>query len=155
MTFPSQTLQDLIAYARSHEELLALRGWEAAEGALLPPEFIANYLDNPGFHPDWIGVWAVDGQTVVGSGGFRRSPMDGMVEIGYGVAPSCEGRGVASIICATLVHHAFTHGAEKVIAHTLPTGYASQRVLAKNGFTFVDEHMDPEDGLVWRYERVR
>jgi len=32
---------------------------------------------------------------------------------------------------------------------------ASQRVLAKCGFQYVGEITDPEDGLVWRFERRR
>jgi RimJ/RimL family protein N-acetyltransferase len=42
-----------------------------------------------------------------------------------------------------------------VRAHTLPDGLASQRVLAKSGFRFVGEVVEPEDGLVHRYEVVR
>jgi RimJ/RimL family protein N-acetyltransferase len=42
-----------------------------------------------------------------------------------------------------------------VRAHTLPEGVASQRVLLKSGFTRVGEHLDPEDGLVWRFEMTR
>ena len=40
-------------------------------------------------------------------------------------------------------------------AHTAPTANASTRVLAKCGFDFVGEVMDPEDGRVWRWERTR
>jgi RimJ/RimL family protein N-acetyltransferase len=43
----------------------------------------------------------------------------------------------------------------KVIAHTLPGGLASQRVLAKAGFRKTGEVVDPDDGLVWRFERDR
>jgi hypothetical protein len=39
------------------------------------------------------------------------------------------------------------------IAHTLPEENASTRALRRNGFLFAGEVMDPEDGLVWRWER--
>ena len=38
-------------------------------------------------------------------------------------------------------------------AHTKPGNGASARVLRKNGFQQVGEVEDPEDGLVWRWER--
>lgn len=41
---------------------------------------------------------------------------------------------------------------DDVAAHTLPSGIASQRVLLKAGFHKSGELVDPEDGLVWRYE---
>jgi ribosomal-protein-alanine N-acetyltransferase len=40
-----------------------------------------------------------------------------------------------------------------VRAHTLPNPNASTRVLTKCGFHRVGEVIDPEDGLVWRWER--
>jgi len=42
-----------------------------------------------------------------------------------------------------------------VCAHTLPGAMASARVLEKCGFTRVPDVVDPEDGLVWRFERRR
>ena len=42
-----------------------------------------------------------------------------------------------------------------VRAHTLPQANASTRVLGKCGFTFTGPVEDPEDGLVWRWERPR
>jgi RimJ/RimL family protein N-acetyltransferase len=42
-----------------------------------------------------------------------------------------------------------------VRAHTLPEENASTRVLAKCGFRQVGEMVDPEDGLVWRWEKRR
>jgi hypothetical protein len=41
-----------------------------------------------------------------------------------------------------------------VCAHTLPDGIASQRALLKAGFQRTGEVVDPEDGLVWRFERT-
>jgi RimJ/RimL family protein N-acetyltransferase len=39
------------------------------------------------------------------------------------------------------------------IAHTLPEENASNRALRRNGFTFSGEVDDPEDGLIWRWEK--
>jgi len=40
-----------------------------------------------------------------------------------------------------------------VRAHPLPQPNASTRVLTKCGFQRIGEVIDPEDGLVWRWER--
>ena len=150
----NQTIHDLELLSKSHEELLAFHGWTALEGALLPSEFVASYVNSVRGREDFVGVWAVAVGEVWGSGGFKSAPVEGCVEIGYGVAPSIEGRGVGTAICEGLVNYAFSHGATEVIAHTLPEGIASQTILAKNGFTKVGEFQDPEDGLVWRYRRT-
>jgi RimJ/RimL family protein N-acetyltransferase len=42
-----------------------------------------------------------------------------------------------------------------VRAHTLPDGFASQRVLLKSGFSKVGEFVESGDGLVWRFELRR
>ena len=55
-----------------------------------------------------------------------------------------------------MVEYAFrSEEVRKVIAHTLPDGVASQRVLQKAGFRKAGEVVDPEDGLVWRFEIER
>jgi RimJ/RimL family protein N-acetyltransferase len=52
-----------------------------------------------------------------------------------------------------LVAFAFTTGDVRVVrAHTRPQNDASSRVLTKSGFEFIGEVIDPEDGLVWRWE---
>lgn len=47
---------------------------------------------------------------------------------------------------------AFSHGATTVRAHTLHEGYASQTILKKQGFNLVGPVLEPEDGLVLRWE---
>jgi RimJ/RimL family protein N-acetyltransferase len=78
------------------------------------------------------------------------------VEIAYGVVADSRGRGFATEIAAALVSYALASAAVDIVrAHTLPEAKASQRVLAKCGFQHVGEVVDPEDGLVWRFERRR
>jgi [ribosomal protein S5]-alanine N-acetyltransferase len=90
----------------------------------------------------------------VGSCGFKGPPAEDAVEIAYGVDPDHQGRGYASEAAAALVRFAFTHGQVRVVrAHTLPETNASTRVLTKCGFRYIGEVVDPEDGLVWRWER--
>ena len=94
--------------------------------------------------------------SVVGKCGFKGPPgADGVVEIAYGVAPEHQGKGYATEAAAALVSYAFSHEQVRVVrAHTLPESNASTRILTKCGFRRVGEVIDPEDGLVWRWERT-
>ena len=94
-----------------------------------------------------------DTGDVIGSCSFKGPPRDGVVEIAYGVSPEVEGKGYATEAARALTDFARASGEVRTIrAHTLPTGAASQRVLAKCGYRHVGEVIDPDDGLVWRYE---
>ena len=92
----------------------------------------------------------------VGGCGFKGPPDDeGMVEIAYGINEAHRGRGYATEAAAALVEYALGAGARVVRAHTRPENGASARVLERCGFTHLDEVVDPEDGLVWRWELRR
>ncbi len=106
----------------------------------------------------WIHGFALvhrDSGIVVGRCGFKGPPdADGVVEIAYGMNPEHEGKGYATEAAGALVSFAFRHGQVRVVrAHTLPEANASTRVLTKCGFQRIGEVIDPEDGLVWRWER--
>jgi [ribosomal protein S5]-alanine N-acetyltransferase len=111
--------------------------------------------------PDpWVhGFGLVDMQTgeVVGTAGFKGPPDEGgVVEIAYGIVPGCRGRGYATEAAAALVSFAFADERVRVVrAHTLPAVSASTRVLEKCGLLQLGEVVDPEDGPVWRWERVK
>jgi ribosomal-protein-alanine N-acetyltransferase len=111
-------------------------------------------------HPDpWHLGFAVlhgEGQTAIGSAGFNGAPdSDGMVEVAYGIVPDYQGRGYATEANTALVAFAFASGLVKTVrANTLPNAGASTSVLRKCHFTFMGEFNDPDDGLVWRWERT-
>jgi ribosomal-protein-alanine N-acetyltransferase len=107
----------------------------------------------------WLHGFALvhrEDALVIGNAGFKGPPGDdGVVEIGYGIAPGYQGRGYATEAAAAIVAFAFESGRVRYVrAHTLPTPNASTRVLAKCGFKRLGEVVDPEDGLVWRWERA-
>ena len=91
---------------------------------------------------------------MVGTCAFKSAP-DAVrcVEIAYMTFPAFESMGHATRMAALLVEIAVAGGAAAAIAHTLPEENASTRVLRRNGFGFAGEAQDPEDGLVWRWER--
>ena len=97
-----------------------------------------------------------DSDTAVGSAGFKGPPADGVVEIAYGLNPEYQGKGYATEAAEALTAYAFDSGKVRVVrAHTLPESNASGRVLTKCGFQRIGEVIDPEDGLVWRWEKLR
>jgi RimJ/RimL family protein N-acetyltransferase len=93
---------------------------------------------------------------VIGAAGFVGRPDEkGAVEIAYGIAPGFQGRGYATETAEALVRFAIQGGGVRLVfAHTLPTPNASTRVLTKCGFVRGADVMHPEDGLVWRWQRI-
>ena len=93
--------------------------------------------------------------AVVGSCGFKGPPTtEGVVEIAYGINPDYQGRGYATEAVQALVSYAFSNSKVRVVrAHTLTEANASTRVLTKCGFRRIGEVIDPDDGLVWRWEK--
>jgi ribosomal-protein-alanine N-acetyltransferase len=91
----------------------------------------------------------------IGQCGFK-GPLeaDGVAEIAYGVDPDQQGKGYATEAAEALVIYAFGSGRVRLVrAHTLPERNASTRVLTKCGFSHIGEVIDPEDGLVWQWEK--
>lgn len=126
------------------------------ERAEVSPAWLA-LLDGSRSSDPWIHgfvlVHRVSG-SVVGQCGFKGPPSaDGVVEIAYGVAIEHQGKGYATEAAAALVSYALSHEqVHTVRAHTLPTANASTRVLGKCGFRRIGEVVDPDDGLVWRWD---
>jgi ribosomal-protein-alanine N-acetyltransferase len=97
-------------------------------------------------------------QLVIGAAGFKGPPAveseRRVCEIAYGIVPTYRSQGFATETAAALVNYAVANGQVTLVrAHTLPEPNASTRVLTKCGFQKVGEVIDPDDGLVWRWER--
>jgi [ribosomal protein S5]-alanine N-acetyltransferase len=122
------------------------------------PVWVAHLREASGPDPWTLGFAVVhrDDDRVIGSAAFKGAPDDdGVVEIAYGIAPGYEGRGYATEAARALVGFALERvDVTSIRAHTRPENDASGRVLAKSGFQHVGEVVDPEDGLVWRWERM-
>lgn len=73
------------------------------------------------------------------------------MEIAYYTFPHREGRGIATAMVRDLTERASPH-VTVVIAHTLPVENASCKVLRRCGYERTDEAIDPDDGLVWRWQ---
>lgn len=94
-------------------------------------------------------------RTLVGWGGFKGPPQQGVVELGYEVAPGHRGRGLATEATERMLDEAFADRAvDAVIAHTLAEPGPSVRVLEKTGFVRNGEFTE-EGQEVWRFRRER
>jgi RimJ/RimL family protein N-acetyltransferase len=142
---------DALARALGHA---VVPGWATFAGALRRTrEALAA---DPG-EVEWGARLFVAGDPpeLVGWGGFKGPPADGVVELGYEIAESRRGRGLATAATEAMLAEAFADArVETVIAHTLPERNASNRVLEKAGFRFACATTE-RDAPVWRFERSR
>jgi ribosomal-protein-alanine N-acetyltransferase len=98
---------------------------------------------------------AGDPPELVGWGGFKGPPRDGVVELGYEIAESRRGRGLATAATRAMLAEAFEDEEVRlVIAHTLPERNASNRVLEKAGFVYDGEAREGGE-VVWRFSHSR
>jgi [ribosomal protein S5]-alanine N-acetyltransferase len=148
------------------EYLLALQSDPAAFGLLIGsdvpaswpefPESIGFSIDRLRDHPDEAGWWMhffLADDRLIGSGGFVGPPRDGVVEIGYELAPKFRGRGLGIAAARALVEKACaTNTVATVIANTLAQDNPSTGVLRRLGFSQTQELVDPEDGPIWQWE---
>jgi RimJ/RimL family protein N-acetyltransferase len=141
------------------ESITQIAAMDPADRAQISADWLARLAASAPMDP-WIhGFSVIHRETGVpaGSCGFKGPPTDdGTVEIAYMIHPDQRGKGYATEAAAALTSYAFTDDRVRtVLAHTLPEANASTRVLTKCGFRLVGEVIDPEDGLVWRWEKPR
>lgn len=162
----------LIPAAVEHFE--AMREGDAALGRLLGlstaedwvglvdhREFIARGDERlkarPGDFGWWTYLFVHDADAaLIGVGGLKGEPKHGEAEIGYALAPSYRGRGLAIEAARALADFAFADPrVERVTAHTLAGPNASTRLLERLGMRFEGGVHDPDDGDVWRWAMDR
>lgn len=146
------TAEDYASLLRGH----APRSFELADTPIAPAPVLQMLADvaatvREAFAPaSWL---IVEAGEVVGLCSVTRPPSDGVIDIGYGIAPSRQGRGFAGRAMAEIVEWARqTPGVTALTAETSTGNAPSQRVLARSGFVQVGERVDAEDGqlICWR-----
>jgi ribosomal-protein-alanine N-acetyltransferase len=157
MTTTEIQTENLRLVLQTPEEVLAwIDGTSPSVRAQISPEWLARVRALTSADP-WSCFFSIvhrRSNAVIGQCGYKGPPnTDGVVEIAYGVDADYQGRGYATEAARALVAQALGVDAVRVVrAHTLVELNASTRVLAKCGFERVGEVVDPEDGLVWRWE---
>lgn len=160
MTAPNLETPNLRLILQSSAEALAwVETLPPADRAEVSPEWIARIrastIANPWTHPFTI-IHRASGASIGGCAYKGPPSPDGMVEIAYGVDEAHRCKGFATEAAKALTAYAFSTGQVQIVrAHSRPEANASTRVLGKCGFKFVGGVVDPEDGPVWRWERIR
>jgi RimJ/RimL family protein N-acetyltransferase len=130
----------------------------STEDAIAPLPVLAMLADlaeriEPLFTP---AAWqVVDAGRPVGLFSLTRPPEQGVLDIGYGIAPAHQGRGLAGRALAELVTWARHDARVRCLsAETAVGNAASQAVLHRNGFAVIGQRIDAEDGalLFWRLQ---
>lgn len=131
-------------------------GWSGFPDAL--PILQASYQEHPGARR-WGSLFfiAQQGSMLVGFGGFKGRPSsEGVVEIGYAIAPAFQRKGLATAAIAQMVQRAFEDAAVQAVdAHTLGHENPSTRVLERSSFRKMGEVVDPDEGPIWHWRRER
>ncbi len=116
-------------------------------------EACRSLYEASGFQRPWICYFAMLGQRVVGSCGFKRPPRDGQVEIAYFTFPGEESKGIATSMALLLIEASLqADPSVRITAQTLVDRNASHRILEKIGFRVTHQLHDPEDGDVLEWE---
>jgi RimJ/RimL family protein N-acetyltransferase len=88
--------------------------------------------------------------AVLGRVGFHAPPNeDGVVEIGYSVAPAYRGRGFATEMAVGLMRWGAGEGARACLASVRPDNAPSLAIIRRLGFVRTGEQIDEIDGLEW------
>jgi [ribosomal protein S5]-alanine N-acetyltransferase len=155
-------LIDLKAIDDVNAPISTMSNFSVVTGSL-PPAFIlqaAKLALQSGAEPTWHVPFAFvhsERNVVVGSGGFKGPPVEGRVEIGYGIAPTERGRGLATEAVAALCKLAFDNAlVRQIFAETAVHNLPSQRVLEKNLFlrTGIRDTADDDVVVQWLLTRV-
>ncbi|MEU3726996.1 GNAT family N-acetyltransferase [Streptomyces sp. NPDC031705] len=111
-----------------------------------------------GGNPDWLGAYGhrliIERCTglVVGSIGLFWPPSEGVLELGYGVVASRQGRGYATEAATALAAFALSApGVKSVVAGVELSNPASVRVLEKAGFERFETTHAEDGGELARY----
>jgi ribosomal-protein-alanine N-acetyltransferase len=148
--------KSLVLNSLTREDTLTMiEGLSPENRAQVSEEWLAALRASASIDPWRHGFSMVHQSTgnAIGQCGFKGPPADGIVEIAYAVDAEHQSNGYATEAADALTNFAFAENVRTVRAHTLPAANASTRVLTKCGFHLLGEVIDPEDGLVWRWEK--
>jgi RimJ/RimL family protein N-acetyltransferase len=112
-----------------------------------------DFYKRVGFNMPWICYYARLEDQFVGCAGYKGKPVNGRIEIAYGVCPQYMNKGIGTLIAKTLVDLSLETDPSIIItAKTLPEENYSARILRKNNFKLLGLVIDPQDGALWDWE---
>ena len=138
-------------------ERIELEALHIPEGALPPSKTVARALaqldlGTPALWCIPFLIVSTSRSTLLVACGFKTAPVNGSVEISYGVARAERGRGVATKAIGQLLQLAASSDqVQQVVAHILPENIASSNVVARLGFSPEGTLVDTDGELVIRW----
>jgi RimJ/RimL family protein N-acetyltransferase len=152
---------EAISAYRTDPEVSRYQGWDRTD-----PDGVRGSIHEmvermPGEPGGWVqfSVEERAGGRLVGDVGLNPLDEEGVIEIGYTVAPAFQGKGYATEAVGALIAYAFdVLGAEVVRAYAAEPNTASIRLAEKVGLMFVERFEHVEGDVVHfgvRYERRR
>ena len=107
-------------------------------------EIKARLIEHPEEYPLAVDHLIIikDIKTVIGTIYFKRLPIKGISEIGYGMNPQYEGHGYMSEALSLMLNYGKSFGIITVLADTTKENIKSQNVLKRNGFTLYETKED-------------
>ena len=140
-----------------------LRAWtpwvvDGREPGLTLEQRLASHADDWAAGRAWVwGIFTVDGGAVLGGCGLYARIGAGALEVGYWLASTATGRGIATAAARALTDVAFAMpGVHRVEMRIVPGNVRSLAVPRRLGFTqeaTIEEHGDALE--VWAMERER
>ena len=122
---------------------------DCQESILMTVEFYKKV----GYNVPWICYYVQLEDQLVGCAGYKGQPVNGRVEIAYGVFPQYWNKGIGTQIAATLIELALETDPSVIItAKTLPEENYLAKILRKNNFNLLGTVIDAEEGEVWEWE---
>ena len=104
----------------------------------------------------WYFVLLGTPRQLIGNGGFKGRPKNGLVEAGYSVLPDFQGNGYATEATRALIRWALSHPeVDRVAAETLPSLGPSLNVMKKCGMKYVGKGAPEEGAETVHYEICR
>ncbi len=129
---------DLIVPLNRDERFMATLG--GVKNAEQTREWLVDQAES--WQRDGFGYWLLRDRVtadMVGRGGLRRTLVEDVeeVEIGYGIVPAFWGRGLATeLTCACITIGFEQLNLPSIVAFTMTTNFASQRVMQKAGLIY-------------------
>lgn len=143
-------------FSSLHQGTTKLDQYTFLKGAVPPDHVTQRAILNSenGVTDFWaLPYFIVQYDLVLGSCGFKREPENGVVEIGYHVAPEARGKGVASLAVKLLSDIALqTDQVHTIQALIFSQNKASLSVVQRNGFSYVGDVLDDENELLECWE---
>ena len=162
LCFVDATLPLIDAALAETSRLAALLQAEIADDWTVFPDALPALREMIGGQPEghaWGTILFLlrEPRTLVGMGGYKGAPSpEGVVEIGYAIAPAFRRRGLATEAARWMVERAFAEPRVLAVdAHTLAEESHSTRVLGALGMVRIGEPVDPDEGPLWHWRLER